>query len=92
MPDLFRYFRGSRRAWSSAVALLFCLTVNHALGQADAAGRTAVTPSAKGGKRFTPIAAAESGITFTNRLAGLEYYKNMVAHNGAGVAAGDVNG
>ena len=32
------------------------------------------------------------GITFTNRLAGLEYYKNMVAHNGAGVAAGDVNG
>ena len=51
-----------------------------------------MTPSAKGGKRFTTIAAAESGITFTNRLAGLEYYKNMVAHNGAGVAAGDVNG
>ena len=92
VPDLFRYFRGSRHAWPSAVALLFCLTVNHALGQAHAFGRTTVSPSAKWGKRFTTIAATESGITFTNRLDGFEYYKNMVAHNGAGVAAGDVNG
>ena len=66
-----------------------------ALGQAGGsalAKREAVTPSAKSGKRFTVIPPRDSGITFTNRLAGLEYYKNMVAHNGAGVAAGDVNG
>lgn len=92
MPNLFRNFRDCRRAWPSAVALLFCLAVNDALGQAEAVGRTAVTPSAEGGRRFATIAAAESGITFTNRLAGLEYYKNMVAHNGAGVSTGDVNG
>ena len=52
----------------------------------------AVKPSAAGTKRFELIQPAASGIEFVNRFAGLEFYKNMVAHNGAGVAVGDVNG
>ena len=57
-----------------------------------AIGHTKVTPSAIGAKRFEIVSPYQSGITFKNHLAGLEYYKNMVAHNGAGVAVGDVNG
>ena len=56
------------------------------------AKRTAVKPSAAGTKRFELIHPAAGGIEFINRLAGLEFYKNLVAHNGAGVAVGDVNG
>ena len=53
---------------------------------------TEVSPSIAGFKRFEIVSSILSGITFTNNLTGLEYYKNMVAHNGAGVAVGDVNG
>ncbi len=56
------------------------------------AKRTAVKPSAAGTKRFELILPAVGGVEFVNHFAGLEFYKNMVAHNGAGVAVGDVNG
>ena len=56
------------------------------------AKRKALKPSAAGAKRFDLIPTAEGGIEFVNRFAGLELYKNMVAHNDAGVAVGDVNG
>lgn len=41
---------------------------------------------------FDPVASATSGIQFTNRLSGDAYLTNAVAHNGSGVAIGDVNG
>ena len=41
---------------------------------------------------FDPIPAASSGVQFTNRLTGDAYLTNAVAHNGSGVAIGDVNG
>ena len=35
---------------------------------------------------------AVTGVTFTNRLTGDAYFTNAVAHNGSGVAIGDVDG
>ncbi|MDB4635350.1 hypothetical protein OAE67_01285, partial [bacterium] len=61
-------------------------------GDSPLAKRKAVKPSAAGSKRFELIPSAASGIEFVNRFSGLEFYKNTVAHNGAGVAVGDVNG
>jgi hypothetical protein len=41
---------------------------------------------------FTSMAADATGVTFTNTLQGDAYATNAVAHNGAGVAVGDVDG
>ena len=41
---------------------------------------------------FSEIPAAAAGIGFTNLLLGDSYLTNAVAHNGAGVAIGDVDG
>jgi len=79
----------------TAVVILFFWSVPVAGQSSDenlAIEHTKVTASAVGAKRFEIVSPRQSGITFTNHLAGLEYYKNMVAHNGAGVAVGDVNG
>ena len=79
----------------AAVFILFFWSVPVAGQSSDenlAVDRTKVTASAVGSKRFEIVSPRQSGITFTNQLTGLEYYKNMVAHNGAGVAVGDVNG
>jgi len=77
----------------AAVVLFFCSL--QAIGQSregSFTNHTEVSPSIAGSKRFEIVSSIQSGITFTNHLTGLEYYKNMVAHNGAGVAVGDVNG
>ena len=79
----------------AAVVILFFCSVPVAGQSSDenlAVEHTKVTASAVGAKRFEIVSPRQSGITFTNQLTGLEYYKNMVAHNGAGVAVGDVNG
>ena len=79
----------------AAVFILFFWSVPVAGQSSDenlAVEHTKVTASAVGAKRFEIVSPRQSGITFTNQLTGLEYYKNMVAHNGAGVAVGDVNG
>lgn len=91
VPTHYQHSRTNKCAWPSVVLTALWLMGGQALGQAEVM-RSEATPSASAGKRFEVIAPLQSGITFTNRLAGLEYYKNMVAHNGAGVAAGDVNG
>ena len=91
VSTLYQYSRTNKCARPSVVLTALCLIIGQALGQAEIM-RFGATPSAPAGTRFETIAPSQSGITFTNRLAGLEYYKNMVAHNGAGVAAGDVNG
>ncbi len=63
------------------VLLLLCLTLGVANGQVR-------------GKRFQPIAAVESGITFSNNIketAELNFFTYMNIYNGGGVAVGDVN-
>ena len=41
---------------------------------------------------FTSLSPALTGLSFTNRLFGEMFLTNAVAHNGAGVAASDVDG
>jgi len=41
---------------------------------------------------FTRLDPARTGISFTNRLEGDAFLTNAVAHNGSGVAVGDVDG
>ena len=79
---------------AAVVILFFCSVpvVGQSSDENFAVEHTKVTASAVGVKRFEIVSPRQSGITFTNQLTGLEYYKNMVAHNGAGVAVGDVNG
>src|SRR5215468_6230685 len=51
-----------------------------------------VRPPSGGKPGFTLLSARETGIAFTNELRGDLYLTNAVAHNGAGVALGDVDG
>lgn len=41
---------------------------------------------------FTRLAPVQTGLLFTNRLEGEAFLTNAVAHNGSGVALGDVDG
>ena len=41
---------------------------------------------------FAPQPPSLTGVTFTNRLNGDAFLTDAVAHNGSGVAIGDVNG
>ena len=50
-----------------------------------------VRPPAGGKAGFTLVGAKETGVSFTNELFGDLYLTNAVAHNGAGVAIGDVD-
>src|SRR5206468_5950499 len=45
-----------------------------------------------GNPGFTLMSPTVTGVLFTNTLQGDEYLMNAVAHNGAGVAIGDVDG
>jgi enediyne biosynthesis protein E4 len=60
----------------------------------DGAGfRSRALDPGRGGKAgFTSMNPHETGVTFTNLLQGDLYLTNAVAHNGAGVAIGDVDG
>ncbi|MDB6041224.1 MAG: Repeat protein, partial [Verrucomicrobiales bacterium] len=49
-------------------------------------------PSPEGAAGFTLMNPGETGVRFTNELAGDLYLTNAVAHNGSGVAIGDVDG
>lgn len=51
-----------------------------------------VTPSGSGKVGFTLMGARETGVGFTNTLDGDAFLTNAVAHNGSGVALGDVDG
>jgi hypothetical protein len=52
----------------------------------------AVNPAGTGQTGFTELEPVPLGILFTNRLAQERYLTNQVLLNGAGVAAGDVDG
>src|SRR5437867_10793831 len=51
-----------------------------------------VHPGPNGKARFTLMSPKATGVWFTNELQGDFYFTNSVAHNGAGVAIGDVDG
>jgi len=51
-----------------------------------------VNPGTNGKAGFTLMNPAATGVWFTNELQGDLYLTNAVAHNGAGVAIGDVDG
>ena len=64
-----------------------------ALSGAEAQVRATALPAISGQRSgFTLMDPAVTGVTFTNRLTGDAYFTNAVAHNGSGVAIGDVDG
>ncbi|PYJ02983.1 MAG: hypothetical protein DME25_14115, partial [Verrucomicrobia bacterium] len=65
-----------------------------ALAWSDAPGFRSleVHPGTGGKPGFTLMQPAATGVWFTNSLLGDAYATNAVAHNGAGVAIGDVDG
>ena len=80
----------------SAAAVWLCLRSLAAapVPWSDGAGfRTLeVTPGFPRKAGFTLMPAQATGVAFTNVLQGDLYLTNAVAHNGAGVAIGDVDG
>ncbi|MFM7554342.1 MAG: FG-GAP-like repeat-containing protein, partial [Verrucomicrobiota bacterium] len=62
--------------------------------RADEPGvRVTALPALTGARSgFTLMDPATTGVTFTNHLVGDAYFTNAVAHNGSGVALGDVDG
>ncbi len=60
---------------------------------ADPQVRTTALPAIPGQRSgFTLMDPSATGVTFTNVLVGDAYFTNAVAHNGSGVAIGDVDG
>ncbi|MHC1763323.1 MAG: VCBS repeat-containing protein [Verrucomicrobiia bacterium] len=51
-----------------------------------------VQPLGSGQPGFTLVSPQETGVWFTNVLQGDAFLTNVVAHNGSGLALGDVNG
>src|SRR6266516_5690448 len=80
----------------AAIVVLFSLSCKTAaaLSWSGGAGfRSAEVHSGTGGKAgFTLMDPTATGVGFTNVLQGDAYLTNAVAHNGAGVAIGDVDG
>jgi hypothetical protein len=50
-----------------------------------------VIPGATGRTGFTTMGPETTGVSFTNILAGDAYFTNAVAHNGSGLAIGDID-
>lgn len=100
LPFLRGWVRHVHRIALGWILLLVLLSVARLAAQPVSAGwtqgngfrsqRLSVPSSSKVG--FTEVPAISSGITFTNLLLGDSYLTNAVAHNGAGVAIGDVDG
>ena len=64
-----------------------------ALSGAEAQVRATALPAISGSRvGFTLMDPSVTGVTFTNLLVGDAYFTNAVAHNGSGVALGDVDG
>src|SRR5262245_2454243 len=85
--------------WVSPIqsALIVLLSVSKtiaALSWSDGAGfrSTEVSPGTGGKAGFTLINPNATGVWFTNVLQGDAFLTNAVAHNGSGVAIGDVDG
>ncbi len=83
-------------AWLRLLTILIgpwaCSVPLCALGAEPNVRSVAVEPGTGGRVGFTRLSPATIGITFTNMLTGDAYLTNAVAHNGSGVAIGDVDG
>jgi len=88
--------RRCRTWWTGKLLLLLGILAVIGIPAAVAAPSevrsTAVTPPTGGRAGLTRLDPATTGLVFTNVLAGDAYLTNAVAHNGSGVAIGDVDG
>ena len=94
MPSAFTRTVGAAhrivRGWVIAVLLVMGAW---AVSGADPQVRATALPVTSGARAgFTLMDSAVTGVTFTNLLVGDAYFTNAVAHNGSGVALGDVDG
>ena len=103
IPELFRvrFERTTDRGLPSALtAILYLLLSLAGLNAAEpspavASARAVIRPLAPAGGGpvgFRSMLPLETGLAFTNAMTGDLYLTNAVAHNGAGVAIGDVDG
>jgi hypothetical protein len=85
---------GAGAAARCCLALLCLTSPGRALDWQSEQGcrHAAVAPPQPGKTGFTLLPASQTGITFTNVLAQERYVTNQIYLNGAGVAAGDVDG
>src|SRR5438552_10701450 len=80
---------------SAVLILLSCYCkAAPVLSWSDGAGFRSIEvhPDPSGKTGFTLMSPKATGVWFTNGLQGDFYFTNSVAHNGAGVAIGDVDG
>ena len=86
--------KSAASAVAAVVFVCFCCQTPAAPAWSAGAGFRSLevhpAPSAKAG--FTLTDPKATGVNFTNELKGDAYLTNAVAHNGAGVAIGDVDG
>jgi len=80
--------------WAIAVVLILSLKMEAASSWSEGAGFRSMEalPGTSGKAGFTLMTPQATGVAFTNVLQGDAYLTNFVAHNGAGVAIGDVDG
>ncbi|MBN8247204.1 MAG: VCBS repeat-containing protein [Verrucomicrobia bacterium] len=71
---------------------LLGISVAGADAQEQSPKPTPLSPVGSGSPGFTRMDTGTTGLAFTNRLSGDSYLTNTVAHNGSGVALGDVDG
>ncbi|MCP5524402.1 MAG: VCBS repeat-containing protein [Verrucomicrobiales bacterium] len=71
--------------------LLFAMVVPDRIGHAETTG-TPLPAALGGGPGFTPLPASVTGLQVTNRMDAATTARNQILLNGAGVAAGDVDG
>ena len=102
-PDRFRdagrcrdVLRRCRTWWTGKLPFLLgvlaVIWIPAAVAAPSEVRSTAVTPPSGGHAGFSRLDPAATGLVFTNLLAGDAYLTNAVAHNGSGVAIGDVDG
>lgn len=74
------------------IAMNYCAAAEGSWQTHEGFRSRSVQPSGNGDAGFTEMDPTVTSITFTNVLVGDAYLTNAVAHNGAGVALGDVDG
>jgi hypothetical protein len=85
-------FVGLAAVKRAVLFLMVNLFVAMACGEQAGVRSWEVKPGAGGKVGFTSMGAEQTGVSFTNMLGGDAYLTNAVAHNGSGVALGDVDG
>jgi len=87
-----RWFRVLTSSVTLSLALEAAASIEWQGGEREGFRVATVAPAVPGRTGFRLLTAAETGILFTNSLAQSRYVTNQIYLNGAGVAAGDVDG